>query len=103
MGEITRLDEELFLPNPQPGQDIDYEYMRVLVGKLNDLLGSETNATVNLLLDQQGDTAIIYLGIPNGDGVYPNGTWRIKVNDDGELDRDKKVDGSWVTVLTDDV
>jgi len=104
MGEITRTEENIVFPLPLPDQEIDYEYMRILVGELNKRIGEETNTTINLLLDQTGDTDSIYLGgLPDENGTYPDGTWRIRVNDSGELDRDKKVSGSWVNVLTDDV
>ena len=57
---------------------------------------------MNLLLDRQpGNT--IYLGGKDANGNYPDGTWRIRANDDGELSREKKVDGIWVVVVVDDV
>ena len=98
MGEISRLDEDLVFPNPNP-DDMEpglYKFLRLLVGELNKVVGSETNTTVNLLLDQNGDTDAIYIGgIPDKDGIYPDGTWRIKVDDNEKLSFDHKVSGSW--------
>lgn len=97
MGEITRTEENIVLPLPLPDQEIDYEYMRTLVGELNKRLGEETNTTLNLLLDRTGDTDAVYIGgLPDETGAFPNGTWRIKVNSSGELSFEKKVSGSWI-------
>ena len=103
MGQIARLEEKITLPLPD-SKEAFYDWARQLIGELSKIIGEETNQTVNLILDKQGDTDAVYIGgVPNDIGVYPNGTWRIKVNDDSELDRQKMVLGSWVTVLTDDV
>ena len=84
MGEITRLDEDLSLPLPNDLGSELYEYARVLVGELSKIIGEETNTTVNLLLDQGGNTTIVYFGLPDGEGVYPNGTWRINATSSSE-------------------
>ena len=65
MAEITRTNENVRLPLPIPGEDVDWPYIRELIGVLERELGRNTNATVNLLLDQTGNTNTIYFDIPN--------------------------------------
>lgn len=79
MAEIERLNEELRFPLPQ-GEKIDWPYMREIIGILEEQLGRQTNTTVNLLLDQAGNTLIYYFGVPNSNAVYPTGTWRINTS-----------------------
>ena len=103
MGEIARLEENITLPLPEFGQEIDSEYMRILVGEIERRLGPETNATVNLQSDRIGNTDVIYYGgIPDQNGVFPDGTWRIRKNSSGESSKEKKVSGTWTPVVVDD-
>lgn len=103
---IEKLDQEVELPldlpailSGEPKQLADY--LTELVSELETRLLFEIHQRINLMLDlSSGDT--IYLGSKDSTGAYPNGTWKITVNDDGELSRDKKVDGSWTAVLVDD-
>ena len=100
MAEITRVNENLRLPLPRPGEEVDWPYIRELIGVLERELGKSTNATVNLLLDQTGDTNIVYFGVPNAVGVYPNGTWRIDASDSTEYLIELLVTGVWTTKST---
>ena len=97
MGEINRVEEVIQLPLPGEDQKVDYAYIRTLVGELNEVLGQETNATLNLVLDQVGNTDIRYFGgIPDANGIYPVGTWRERIDDDGRFVLERKLaDGSW--------
>jgi len=104
---IERLDEEVQLPLDMPailsGDPVRLAaYLRELVQELQHFRVFDIHQRVNLLLDRQpGDT--IYLGGKDASGEYPDGTWRIKANDDGELSREKKVAGTWTPVVVDDV
>ena len=97
MGQIMRVSEEIALPLPLPGKKIDYGYIRILIGEINKALGQETNTTLNLLLGQTGDTNIRYLGgVPDENGIYPVGTWRERIDDEGRRSIERKItDGSW--------
>ena len=96
MGEIVRLEETLVLPLPDTSEKF-YDWARQLVGELNKNIGEETNTTVNLLLDQQGNTAMYYFGVPDEHGEYANGVWRLNASDSTEYLIQLKESGSWVT------
>ena len=77
-------------------------YLRKLVSEIEMKNFEIHRETINLLVSIFNGE-VIYLGIPDNNGVFPNGTWRIRINDDGELSREKKVSGTFVPVLVDDV
>ena len=104
---IERLDEEIQLPLDMPailsGDPIRLaSYLRELVSELQQFKMFDIHQRINLLLDRQPGNEI-YLGGKDANGNYPDGTWRIRTNDDGELSREKKVAGDWTPVVVDDV
>ena len=104
---IQRLDEEVRLPFDRPAilsgdPDRLLAYMAELVNELQRLRLYEIHQRINLMLDQQ-NASTVYLGLRNAQGEYPDGTWRITVNENGELSREKKVSGTWTPVVIDDV
>ena len=71
------------------------DYMEELVDALQFERLLPIEDVVNLMLQLQ-NTQVWYSRLPNASGVYPNGTWRIQENDDGELEICKKVSDNWV-------
>lgn len=99
---ITRLDEEVFLPYNQEAILSDdkerlNEYVKELIGQLEQIHIKDIHERVNLLIDLQGGGGIIYLGTKDTTGDYPNGTWRINGSSTSEYLIQLKESGSWVT------
>ena len=104
---IDRLDEEIQLPLDMPailsGDPKQLaSYLRELVHEIQQFRMYDIHQRVNLLLDRTPGSDI-YLGGKDATGDYPDGTWRIRTNDNGELSFEKKVAGTWTVVVVNDV
>lgn len=87
--ELLRPSEEVAKGNPKEiGRYLDRFYQNIV-----DLLEANKNAT-NALIDVSGN-GDWYSEVPDGNGVYPNGTWSFRVVS-GTLKVQHKESGAWV-------
>jgi len=103
---IDRVDEVQELPYDRPaitaGGQALADYMYVLVRYLAAEQLYELGRRVNAMIDVNSVDYRYYSTPDPNTGLYPDGTWRQGVNDDGQFVTQKYNDGTWETVTVND-
>ena len=103
---IEHLEERVELPYDREaileGGKSLADYLYKLVEVLKDVGFANVHTVLNAVVDVT-NTDWQYWGARDPvTGVYPDGSWRVGIVDGG-LERQKKVDGAWTTVGSDNI